>query len=55
MILSIWTDIWNKLNEWAENFKEFIVENSRNPFIWVIIIVVALIIFEVVFKKLNKD
>ena len=55
MILSIWTNIWDKLNEWAANFKEFIIENSRNPFMWVIIIIIALIIFEFVFKKLSKD
>lgn len=55
MILSIWTNIWDKLNEWANSFKEFIVEQSRNPFLWVIIIVIGLIIFEFVYKKLHRD
>lgn len=55
MILSIWSDIWDKLNELGESVKDFFIENSRNPILWVGIILIGLIIFEVVFKKLSKD
>ena len=55
MVLSIWSNIWNKLNEWAEAFKNFIIEQSRNPFLWVIIIIIGLLVFEYLYKKLHKD
>jgi len=45
--------------KWFENFmypvKNFIVENARNVFLWVGIIAVALITFELVYKALKKE
>lgn len=55
MLLSIWTDIGNKINEIALEVKDFFLENSRNPFLWVVIVIFVLIMFEFVYKKLNKD
>lgn len=55
MVLSIWSNIIDKLTEIANNVKDFFLENSRNPFLWVIIIIIVLVIFEYVFKSLNKD
>lgn len=55
MILSIWTNIGDKLNEWASNIKDFFIEQSRNPFLWVIIIIITLVVFEYVYKKLHRD
>lgn len=42
-------------NEFFEPVKEFFVNNSRNPFLWVGIIVLGLLVFEIVYKALNKD
>lgn len=55
MNLSIWTDIGNKVVEFANDVKDFFVDNSRNPFLWVGIILVVLFLFEIVFKALSKD
>lgn len=48
-MLSIWTNI----SEFAIDVKDFFVENSRNPFLWVGIILVALIVFEFTYNKLK--
>ena len=55
MYLSIWTDIWNKINEFGVDVKNFFLENNINPFLWVGLFLLGLIIFEFVYKKLSKD
>lgn len=55
MILSIWTQIGDFFTDLAKNIKDFFVENSRNPFLWVGIIIIGLLIFEYVYKSLHKD
>lgn len=55
MILSIWSSIGDKVVEIAEWIKNFFLEHSRNPFLWVGIIIIVLVMFEYVFKRLNKD
>jgi len=55
MILNIFNNIWDKLNEWGNGIKDFFLENSRQPFLWLIIIVIGLIVFEFVYKNLHKD
>ena len=55
MYLAIWNDIWNKLNDLGELVKNFFIGNERNPILWVGIIIIGLVIFEVVYKKLHKD
>jgi len=54
-MLSIWTDIGDAITDFANSVKDFFVDNSRNPFLWVGIIIVGLFIFEMVFKTLNKN
>lgn len=51
MYLSIWESIQNFLGD----VKEFFVQNSHNPFLWVGIILIGLIIFELTFRALHKD
>ena len=55
MMLSIWSDIGHKLTEIGLEVKDFFLENSRNPFLWVAIILFVLVMFEFVYKNLHKD
>jgi len=55
MYLAIWNDIWNKLNEIGEGVKNFFLDNGRNPILWIGIIIIGLVLFEFVYKKLSKD
>lgn len=55
MILGIFGSIWEEITEFAGKVKDFILNNSRNPVVWIGIIIVALFIFEFVYKKLHKD
>lgn len=47
--------IMDKINEIGNNIKNFFLENSHNPFLWIGIILVGLLIFELVYKSLHKD
>lgn len=49
------TRLIDKLNEIMEPVKQFFLNNSRNPVLWIGIIILGLILFEVVYKMLNKD
>lgn len=55
MMLGIWADLNEKFNEITAEFRDFIVENTRNPFLWVGIIVLGLLVFEFTYKALHKD
>ena len=55
MLLSIWTEIGDFFVELGEDIKDFFLEHSRNPFLWIAIIIVGLLIFEFVYKTLNKE
>lgn len=47
--------IWESINNFLIDVKDFFIENSRNPFLWVSIILLGLLIFEFVFRALHKD
>ena len=53
-MLNIFTDISTWFDEVSEPIRNFFVENARNPFLWVGIIVVGLFVFEMTYKALNK-
>ncbi len=55
MLLNIWNDIGNWFAESFENIKDFFMENSRNPLLWIAIIIVGLLIFEMVYHALHRD
>ena len=44
MILNIFSNIWNKLNELANEFYDFMMNNFDEPFLWIIILVFLLVI-----------
>ena len=47
--------IMETLEKWADTFKEFIMRNHTNPFLWAVIILIALAVFGVVYSTLHKD
>ena len=55
MLLSIWTEIGDFVVELGNDIKDFFLEHTRNPFLWIAIIVVGLLIFEFVYRSLHKD
>lgn len=55
MFLNIWNDIGDFFVELGNDIKDFFIEHSRNPFLWIAILVVGILIFEFVYKALHKD
>jgi len=51
MILDVLSWVSNIFN----NIKDFFIENGKNPFLWVIIIIIGLLLFEIIYKSLKKD
>lgn len=43
------------INDLADRIKDFFIKNSSNPFLWIGIIIVALVIFSIVYQSLNKN
>lgn len=52
-------DFFKPITDWfwefSEPVRDFFIANERNVFLWVGIILVGLIIFELTYKALNKD
>lgn len=55
MNLNIFTDFADWFYEVTQPVKDFVLANSRNPFLWVGIILLGLLVFELTYKALNKD
>ena len=55
MFLSIWSEIGDFFIELANDIKDFFIEHSRNPFLWIGILVLGIVIFEFVYKALHRD
>ncbi len=55
----MWSNLWNNINNWFNditgNIKDFFLENSHNPILWIAIIIIALLIFEWVYRSLHRD
>lgn len=47
--------IWEKLNEWSENLKSFMVNHDQSPIIYGGLFLIGLGIFAIVFSILHKD
>ncbi len=45
MILNILNDIWNYLEDLSDNFYDFIMKNFEQPFLWIFIVIIFLVIF----------
>ena len=55
MMLNIWSDMGSSIMEFFKDIKDFFIDNSRNPFLWVSIILLGLLIFEFTYRALHKD
>lgn len=44
MITSIFTDIWDKITEMSNQFYDLIMDNYTEPFLWIIIFAILLLI-----------
>lgn len=52
---TIFEPITNWFYEITGPVRDFLIANSRNPFLWVGLIVLGLFVFEFTFRALNKD
>jgi len=48
-------DIMETLENWFQPLKDFIVENHGNPFLWVGLFILGLIIFSATYSALSKE
>ena len=55
MYLNIFEKIGESLVKFFTDIKEFFIAYSRNPFLWIGIILLGLLIFELVYQALNKE
>ena len=46
--------IWETLEGWSNDFRDWILKNYTNPLLWVGIIVVAFVVFKSVYSTLNR-
>lgn len=51
MILSVWSE----LDKIMGQFKDFILANKSNPLLWLGLFVLGLVVFESLFKALQKE
>ncbi len=51
MLLSIWSE----MNKMAENFKDWIIEHSTNPLLWISLFLLGLAIFFITYNALQKE
>lgn len=55
MILNIFDDIWTKLNDLADNCYDFVMQHYENPFFWILIVgVIILICYSAISNLANK-
>jgi len=47
--------IWQNIENFFGNIKEFFIEHGNNPLLWLGIFLLGLLVFELVFQALNKD
>ena len=49
----MYLSLGSKITEFFNNVKDFFLEHSRNPFLWVSIILLFLLVFEFVYNTLK--
>ncbi len=47
--------ILDKLNEWIEPFKAWVIKNHGNPFMWLGFIILGLVVFTTTFSALHRN
>lgn len=55
MNLNIFGKIGESIIKFFYNTKEFFITYSKNPFLWIGIILLGLLILELVYQALNKE
>lgn len=48
-------NVLNKIEEFIEPFKDFVIKNNRNPIFWLCAILIGLAIFSIVYNSLHRD
>ena len=48
-------NIVDKLNEWIEPFKNFVMKNHDNPMMWLGFIIIGIFVFSTVFGALHRN
>ena len=48
-------NVMETIENWAESFKNFIIDNQSNPVLWIGIFVIGLAIFGFVYSSLSKN
>lgn len=48
-------NILDNINKVADNFKEWIIENSTNPLLWVGLFFLGIFVFIVTYRSLNRQ
>lgn len=44
-----------KLEEFVQPFKDFIIKHHSNPVLWIALVLIGLIVFGFTYNALNKD
>lgn len=47
--------IWENIEKFLVDVKQFFIDHTHDPVLWIGIIIVGLIIFEIVFQALHKE
>lgn len=47
--------IVDKLNEWVEPFKNFVMKNHSNPMMWLAFVLIGIFAFSTVFSILHRN
>ena len=47
--------IIEKIEEWVRPFKNFVINNHGNPFMWLIFFLVGIAIFSLTFSALHRN
>ena len=48
-------NIWESINEVADNVKYWIIEHSTSPILWVGLFFLGILIFATTYRALHKD
>ena len=47
--------IIDKINEWIEPFRSFVMNNHNNPVMWLMFVLIGIAIFSLVYGSLHRN
>ena len=47
--------IIDRINEWVEPFKNWVMTNHNNPIMWLIFVLIGILVFSAVFGALHRN